>query len=102
MNWLLAIAVEAVSCFGLFAIAWHREGGRTRPAKAEPEDARPWRLVDGGEATGGRPLLRLTGPREGSAPARKPKTKPNGKPGRSNRPWPTGRRFCCPTASQRS
>jgi hypothetical protein len=24
MNWLLAIAIEAVSCFGLFAIAWQR------------------------------------------------------------------------------
>ena len=28
LNWLLAIAVEAVSCFGLFAIAWHRQSSR--------------------------------------------------------------------------
>jgi hypothetical protein len=86
MNWLLAIAVEGVSCFGLFAIAWQREARGTRPAKAEPEDARPWRLVDGEEATDGRPLLRLTGPREGSPPTRKPKSKANGKIGRRARP----------------
>lgn len=87
MNWLLAIAVEAVSCFGLFAIAWQRG---TKPAKTEAENAKPWRLVEGEEVASMRPLLRLTGPGEGHPPARKPKTKANGKAGRRVRSPPKG------------
>jgi hypothetical protein len=46
MNWLLAIAVEAVSCFGLFATAWAREPRAPRVAKGEATASpRPWRLV---------------------------------------------------------
>jgi hypothetical protein len=90
MNWLLAIAVEAVSCFGLFAIAGQRGERGTKPAKAEAENAKPWRLVDGEAVGAGRPLLRLTGPGEGHAPARKPKTKANGKAGQKARSLPNG------------
>jgi hypothetical protein len=90
MNWLLAIAVEAVSCFGLFAIAWQRAERRTKPANAEAENAKPWRLVEGEEVASMRPVLRLTGPGEGHPPARKPKTKANGKAGRKARSPPNG------------
>jgi hypothetical protein len=90
MNWLLAVAVEAVSCFGLFAIAWHRVGRGTKPAKADLHGTRPWRLVEGEEAVSGRSLLRLTGPGEGHSPARKPKTKASGKAGRRARSPPNG------------
>ena len=61
MNWLLAIAVEAVSCFGLFAIAWQRQPGTPRPPKREAAGAKPWRLVEGVEVLPPRPPLRLTG-----------------------------------------
>jgi hypothetical protein len=58
MNWLLAIAVEAVSCFGLFAIAWQqRAHGAERNAPAD--GAKPWRLVSGEEIIPARPLLQL-------------------------------------------
>jgi hypothetical protein len=53
MNWLLAIAVEAVSCFGLFAMAWARESHA--PVGREARTAgrtKPWRLVNPG-GTGG-------------------------------------------------
>jgi hypothetical protein len=87
MNWLLAIAVEAVSCFGLFAIAWQRE----KPVNSEPESAKPWRLVEGEDVLTARPVLRLTGPGEGGSPVRKPRTKANVKAGRKVRPPPNGR-----------
>jgi hypothetical protein len=90
MNWLLALAVEAVSCFGLFAIAWQRG---TKPARTEAENAKPWRLVEGEEGVSGRPLLRLTGPGEGHPPARKAKTKANGKAGRRARSLPNGKSY---------
>jgi hypothetical protein len=93
MNWLLAIAVEAVSCFGLFAIAWQRGGRGTRPVKAEPQGARPWRLVEGEEVPAARPLLRLpVRVEEHSAPRkRKAGAKANAKTGRRARsPPPNG------------
>jgi hypothetical protein len=91
MNWLLAIAVEAVSCFGLFAIAWQRGERGTQPTESKSENTKPWRLVEGAElVVPGRPLLRLTGPKEGPPAARKPKTKANGKAGRKARPPPNG------------
>jgi hypothetical protein len=67
MNWLLAIAVEAVSCFGLFAIAW---AGAPRAAAIlhaeEPAGSgKPWRLVNPKEA---RSVVTLLQP-----PVRKPK-----------------------------
>jgi hypothetical protein len=91
MNWLLAIAVEAVSCFGLFAIAWQRGERGTKPAKAEAGNVKPWRLVEGAEVASMRPVLRLTGPGEGGPPARKSKTKVNGKAGRRARSPPHGK-----------
>jgi hypothetical protein len=92
MNWLLAIAVEAVSCFGLFAIAWQREGRGRKSAKIEAQDTRPWRVVDGEAAAPGRPLLRLPAPGEGGPPARKTKrgAKASGKTGRKPRAGPNG------------
>jgi hypothetical protein len=93
MNWLLAIAVEAVSCFGLFAIAWQRGERGTSPAKTNVENAKPWRLVEGEAVVSGRPLLRLTGPGDGHPAARKPKTKANGKAGRKARPPPNGESY---------
>jgi hypothetical protein len=77
MNWLLAIAVEAVSCFGLFAIAWAREPRASGAMQAgEPAgSSKPWRLVNPKEARSAATLLQ--------APARKPKgsaaRKKNGK-----------------------
>jgi hypothetical protein len=104
MNWLLAIAVEAVSCFALFAIAWQRqamaaevmkeepEAARpwrpgseedaqaahsllpAQPMKEQPEAGRPWRLVSEEEVAAARPLLRLPARVEDRPPARKAKT----------------------------
>jgi hypothetical protein len=90
MNWLLAVAVEAVSCFGLFAIAWQREGRGTKPVKAEPQGARPWRLVEGEEVPPPRPLLRLPARVEEHPAPRKTKrnAKANGKTGRKVRSPP--------------
>jgi hypothetical protein len=66
MNWLLAIAVEAVSCFGLFAIAWVREPRAAAVVRAEEAgSSKPWRLVNPKEARSAATLLQ--------APARKPK-----------------------------
>jgi hypothetical protein len=46
MNWLLAIAVEMVSCFGLFVVAWQREPrAAVTEADAAASNATPWRLV---------------------------------------------------------
>ena len=71
MNWLLAIAVEAVSCFGLFAIAWQRQAGR---AAAKGADANtPWRLVSEEAAMRARPPLRLPAREEDRARPRKAK-----------------------------
>jgi hypothetical protein len=121
MNWLLAVAVEAVGCFGLFAISWQRQAMAaevmkeqpeaakpSRPvteenaealspllrlpaqcmneqAKEQPEAGRPWRLVSGEEAQAARPSLRLPAPGEGRPPARKAKSRANGKTARRAR-----------------
>jgi hypothetical protein len=88
MNWLLAIAVEAVSCFGLFAIAWQRQASR---AAARGADAnKPWRLVSGEEAMRARPLLRLPAREEDRTPPRKGKRTPkaNGRTRRAAAPRP--------------
>ena len=57
LAWLLALTVEAISAFGLFAIAWHRR----RPERGEQRGARdrPWRLVSREEATAAPPVPRL-------------------------------------------
>ena len=66
MNWLLAIAVEAVSCFGLFAIAWAREPRAAFVQAEEPAgSSKPWRLVNPNEARSAATLLQ--------PPVRKPK-----------------------------
>jgi len=59
MNWLLAIAVEAVSCFGLFAIAWAREPRTAAVMQAEEPAGtdKPWRLVNPKEARSAATLL---------------------------------------------
>jgi hypothetical protein len=76
MNWLLAIAVEMVSCFGLFVVAWHREPrAAVREADAASSNARPWRLVRRKAAESESPTLRLparkgmngAGPNSGAA-----------------------------------
>jgi hypothetical protein len=55
MNWLLATAVEAVSCFGLFAIAWQRQAaGRRQKGGCQQAVAAGERGSDAA-----RPLLRL-------------------------------------------
>jgi hypothetical protein len=92
MNWLLAIAVEAVSCFGLFAIAWHRRAGGAGQAKAETDGAKPWRLVSGEEIIPARPLLRLPARMEEHPAPRKTRAgaKANGKAGRKARSSPNG------------
>jgi hypothetical protein len=59
--------------------------------KEQPEDNKPWRLVEGEEVAAGRLLLRLPGPGEGYQPARKLKTKANGKTGRKARTPPNGK-----------
>jgi hypothetical protein len=60
MNWLLAIAVEMVSCFGLFAIAWQGEPrAAVTEADAASSNARPWRLVRRKAAESESPTLRL-------------------------------------------
>ena len=56
LNWLLAIAVEAVSCFGLFAIAWHRWPGRGERRAGKDK---PWRLVSREEAPAPPPVVGL-------------------------------------------
>lgn len=57
LNWLLAIALEGVSCFGLFAIAWQRrQPGKGRGTAATDE---PWRLLSRKEALSDPPVLRL-------------------------------------------
>ena len=81
MNWLLAIAVEAVSCFGLFAIAWAREARASAVMETERAgSARPWRLVklrEAGDAPAvidpparksRRSAARKAGPGNGGAP----------------------------------
>jgi hypothetical protein len=90
MNWLLAIAVEAVSCFGLFAIAWHRRTGAAGQANAETEGARPWRLVSGEEIITARPLLRLPARVEKHPGPRKTKAGAKAKTGRRARSSPNG------------
>jgi hypothetical protein len=91
MNWLLAVAVEAVSCFGLFAIAWQRQPGALRAPKGEADAARPWRLVEGVEVPRPRPLLRLTARVEDTSAAGKAKgSKAKGKTGRKARAPPRG------------
>jgi hypothetical protein len=88
MNWLLAIAVEAVSCFGLFAIAWQRQ---QRAPKREAEGARPWRLVEGVEVLPPRPLLRLTARAAAvPAPGKAKGSKAKGNSGRKARAPPRG------------
>jgi hypothetical protein len=92
MNWLLAIAVEAVSCFGLFAIAWQRQAGAARRAKAEPDGAKPWRLVSGEEIIQAGPVLRLPAREKDRTPGEKAKRtrKTNGKSKRAMPPRPDG------------
>ncbi|MFZ1104218.1 MAG: hypothetical protein WAN86_15470 [Hyphomicrobiaceae bacterium] len=66
MNWLLAIAVEAVSCFGLFAIAGARAPRAAVMQAEEPAGSgKPWRLVNPKEVRSAATLLH--------APVRKPK-----------------------------
>jgi hypothetical protein len=90
MNWLLAIAVEAVSCFGLFAIAWQRQAGAARQVKVEPDGAKPWRLVSGEEILPAGPPLRL--PARAKERTEKPKRtrKANGKSKGAMPPRPDG------------
>jgi hypothetical protein len=92
MNWLLAIAVEAVSCFGLFAIAWQRQATTAQPMKEQAVGAKPWRLVSEEEAAAARPLLALAAPGQGGPPARKTKAgaKGDGKSRRRAQAWPNG------------
>jgi hypothetical protein len=91
MNWLLAIAVEAVSCFGLFAIAWQPPPGASRAAKEERDAAKPWRVVERADVAPARPLLRLAARVEDSPAPGKPKaSKAKGKTGRRARAPPRG------------
>ena len=91
MNWLLAIAVEAVSCFGLFAIAWQRQPGTPRAPKGEAAGARPWRLVEGVEVLPPRPLLRLAARAAAvPAPGKAKGSKAKGNGGRNARAPPRG------------
>ena len=90
MNWLLALAVEAVSCFGLFAIAWQRVAGRAAANGADAD--KPWRLVSE-EAMRARPLLRLPAREEDRARPRKAKrARKATSPGQHARPRRRGNR----------
>jgi hypothetical protein len=73
MNWLLAIAVEAVSCFGLFAIAWQRQP-RAAAAMEENDPAgtgKPWRLVSRTEGVDTGRMLELRARKPKGSAARK-------------------------------
>ena len=77
LNWLLAIAVEAVSCFGLFAIAWDRRVRVTSERRAA--SSKPWRLVGREEAARGPVLLQLPARKDEGRSARSGKGAPKRK-----------------------
>jgi hypothetical protein len=73
MNWLLAIAVEAVSCFGLFAIAWARAPrvAVVMPTEEPAGSSRPWRLVNPKEVRSAATLLHAPAYKSKRSAARK-------------------------------
>jgi hypothetical protein len=91
MNWLLAIAVEAVSCFGLFAIAWAREARAPGATESKPAGStKPWRLVHPKDAEYAPALIEppTRKPRRSAARKAAAKGAGNGSTAPRALPWP--------------